>query len=101
MNFFKDGLSVDEAKFSTLMLMLIVFGGVGLYMVFTVGDMPTNLTNFMYALVAGITGINIMKFAKAKNQQTYVDDSDMEDNHHYTDYDDYTPHGEVKDNAPV
>lgn len=98
MNYLKDGLSVDEAKFSTLILMLVVFGGVGLYMVFAVGDMPTNLTNFMYALVAGVTGINIMKFAKAKPLE-HGDYEKYEIDH--TEYSEHEDTYERQDNAPV
>jgi|GEM_PF-5536382 len=71
MNFFKDGLSIDEAKLSTIMVLLIVFSSIGVYTIFQFGDLPMNLTNLLYALIAAVTGVNMVKFGASyvKNKQ--------------------------------
>lgn len=102
-SFWRDGLSVDETKFSSIMLLLFIFSGIGIYMIYQVGDMPTNLTNFLYVLVGGITGINIVsRLSNKKSNTQQVDDSDMDNNHYYTtEYDNYEPQKEVIDRAPI
>lgn len=71
-SFWKNGLSVDETKFSTLMILLLSFSGIAIYLIFEIGDIPVNLTNLLYALIAAVTGINAVKigasYVKSKNE---------------------------------
>lgn len=57
--FWKDGLSIDETKLSSLILCLfgcMLFGGVSYI---HVGDISTNLTTIITALIYAIAGVNI------------------------------------------
>lgn len=61
MKWIKDGLSIDETKTSTIIIMAVVSLGVGLYIALTQGDIPPQLTSVITVLaltVAGEYGIN-------------------------------------------
>ncbi|MDN4093590.1 hypothetical protein QYF48_12265 [Brevibacillus agri] len=104
-SYWRDGLSVDETKFSVLIGLLILFSILAGYIVYQKGDVPDNLTNLLYGFIAAVAGINIAHAFKKKDkgvQHFEVDDSDMDTNHYYTtDYDNYEPQKQVNDNAPI
>ena len=57
--FWQNGLSIDETKLSALILCLIgclIFGGINYS---TIGDISTNLTTIITALIYSIAGVNI------------------------------------------
>lgn len=57
--FWQNGLSIDETKLSALILCLIgclIFGGVNYS---SIGDISTNLTTIITALIYSIAGVNI------------------------------------------
>lgn len=71
MKWLKDGLSIDETKMSTIIVMAIVSLGVGLYIAITRGDVPSELASIIITfglLVAGEYGINsISSVLNSKN----------------------------------
>lgn len=57
--FWQNGLSIDETKLSALILCLIgclIFGGINYS---SIGDISTNLTTIITALIYSIAGVNI------------------------------------------
>lgn len=104
-SYWRNGLSVDETKFSMLVGLLILFSVLAGYIIFQKGDVPDNLTNLLYGFIAAVAGINIAQAFKKKDKglQNYeIDDSEMDNNHYYTvDYDSYEPQKEVSDRAPI
>lgn len=61
-SFWRDGLSVDETKTSTLMILLLVFSALAVHSYVTTGDFSLNLLNLIGFLIAAVTGINAVKF---------------------------------------
>lgn len=59
MNFWKDGLSIEESKFSILVCLLIVGFFFALYIYLTTGDFSDNLLELLKIIIIAITGINI------------------------------------------
>jgi uncharacterized membrane protein YfcA len=62
MNFFeflKDGLSIEETKVSSLILIFVFTIGLATYMVLTQGDVPLNLTEIIKILIFAIAGVNV------------------------------------------
>jgi len=58
MNFWKDGLSVDETRFSVLLCLLIIGFGYALYAYHTHGDFSNNLLELLKFLIFAVAGIN-------------------------------------------
>lgn len=75
--FWQNGLSIDETKLSALILCLIgclVFGGINYS---TIGDISTNLTTIITALIYSIAGVNITnsivnRFSTSSNKSIQV-----------------------------
>ena len=71
--FWQNGLSIDETKLSALILCLfgcLIFGGINYS---TIGDISTNLTTIITALIYSIAGVNITnsivnRFSTANNK---------------------------------
>lgn len=58
-NFWSNGISVEEGKFSILIMLLIMAFGYVIYVDVTTGHMYTNsIFNVIKWLIAGIAGIN-------------------------------------------
>jgi ABC-type antimicrobial peptide transport system permease subunit len=71
MNFFRDGLSVDESKVSVLMFALVVTLGFALWQFVTVGVMGAGILQLLAYEIGAITGINVVdKFAN-RNTNSY------------------------------
>lgn len=58
-HFWINGLSVYEAKFSSLVLVMFIVVGFGMWGVVKFGDIPNNVMFLLQTLIAAITGINI------------------------------------------
>lgn len=58
MNFWQDGLSIDEYKTSTLMICLICCLLVGVVAYAKTGDISTNFVSIIQALIYAIAGVN-------------------------------------------
>lgn len=59
MNFFRDGLSIDETRISSLMLAFFVTLGIGIKQLILTGDISSNLVTLLGYEIMGITGINV------------------------------------------
>ena len=57
-SFWADGLSIDETKFSTLMVMSVTGFTYALYSHFTTGDITDNLLDLFKFLVISVVGVN-------------------------------------------
>ncbi|WP_422661710.1 hypothetical protein ACK8P5_26675 (plasmid) [Paenibacillus sp. EC2-1] len=58
-NYWSNGLSVDESRISTLIILSLAFSILAIYMTVRVGDIPANLVSVIIGLVTAIAGINI------------------------------------------
>lgn len=54
--FFNNFFALNEQRVSSLVVFAIALIGVGIYMVFKVGDIPINLTNVIISVLLMITG---------------------------------------------
>lgn len=61
MNWWKDGISIDEYKFSALIIGFILSLGFAVYFTYTYGDSPSNYTNIVLTLIWAIAGVNGIK----------------------------------------
>ncbi len=59
MKWLRDGLSIDEARFSVMIVLLVGFSGVACYSYLTRGDITSNMVQVLFILVSGITTVNI------------------------------------------
>lgn len=59
MNFWQDGMSIDESKISILVVCFICVLTFGLSMYFFRGDISENLTSIITAFIYAIAGVNI------------------------------------------
>lgn len=57
--FIKGIFSLEERRFSTLMLTYIAFCGVGIYLLFQTGNMPSPLSYIIISLAGLIAGVNL------------------------------------------
>lgn len=62
----KDGLSINEGKFSVLVLALLLTLIYGFVLAWKQGDFPDNITTFLMTLSALIAGCNAMEFIRRK-----------------------------------
>ena len=72
-NFLKDGFSLNEFKVSSLIVVLILFSAIGIYFLFSDGDIPVNFISFLNTLVITIGGVNVVtsaldNFGKSKGE---------------------------------
>lgn len=58
-SFWKDGLSINEARFSVLVLMALVGFGYALFSHYRTGDITDNLLDLLNVLIFSIVGINV------------------------------------------
>lgn len=65
-----DGFSIDETRVSTLILLIFIFSGIGIWSVIKYGDIPTNLVNVIIGLITAIAGINIAEKFATRNTTT-------------------------------
>lgn len=70
MNFFKDGLSVDESRISVLLIVFIVTAGFALWQFATIGIIDGSMLTLLAYLIGAITGINIVDKFKPNKQET-------------------------------
>ena len=85
--FWQNGLSIDETKLSALILCLIgclIFGGINYS---SIGDISTNLTTIITALIYSIAGVNItnsivnrISTTKASEAHPYMVQTPMQSN---------------------
>lgn len=78
MNYFKDGLSVDETKVSVLMFAFLVALGFSLWQFATIGMIDAGMLQLLGMLIGAITGINIVEKFSNRNQNTYDATNDYE-----------------------
>jgi uncharacterized YccA/Bax inhibitor family protein len=67
-SWWRDGISVDESKFSSLLVMLLVFCGIAIYSYFVDGDFSDNLLHLIGLFIGAITGINIASVMANRNK---------------------------------
>lgn len=58
MNFWKDGISINESKISILILMFVLTSLFCGYVYIQSGDISNNLTSVLLAQIASIAGVN-------------------------------------------
>jgi len=58
-NWFKGLFSLEERKASTVMLTYIAFSGVGVYLLFKTGNIPSPLSYIIISLAGLIAGVNL------------------------------------------
>lgn len=58
-SFLKDGLSIDETRFSLIAFLLVTGSGFAFYQVVRDKDIADNLLTFLGYLIAAIAGVNI------------------------------------------
>ena len=58
-NFWRNGLSVSESKFSVLALAFLVLIAISVYMFITKGDISANQLDLIRTIIYAIAGINI------------------------------------------
>lgn len=58
-NFWSDGLSIDETRFSVIVVMALVGFGYALFSHYRTGDITDNLLDLVELLVLSIAGINV------------------------------------------
>lgn len=71
MSYWKNGLSVDESKFSILIILLLVFSGLAIHSYITIGDFSTNLLQLIGIFTTGIVGINVSDMIFSKKEVKY------------------------------
>lgn len=67
-----DGLTINETKTSSLILIMLLFVGLGIFQVIKIGDVSQNLTEIIkwsLMAVAGASGLNAM--ASNNNNMNY------------------------------
>lgn len=68
-HYWVNGLSIDETKVSVLMMMMVISFGIGIWQVFTVGDLSPNFMQLIFVIIASVTGINVVnRFTNQTNQ---------------------------------
>lgn len=67
MNFFKDGLSIDETRVSTLLFTFVPTLGFALWQYVTEGHIDGSMLTLLAYQIGAITGINIVKEIKSNN----------------------------------
>jgi purine-cytosine permease-like protein len=68
MNFFKDGLSVNETKVSALIISFLITLGFAMWQVVKFGEISDNVLSLLSYLIMAVAGINITeKFSKKRN----------------------------------
>lgn len=58
-SFWSDGLSIDETRFSVIVIMALVGFGYALFSHYRTGDITDNLLDLIELLVLSILGINV------------------------------------------
>jgi hypothetical protein len=76
MNYFKDGLSVDETKVSVLMFAFLVTLGFALWQFATIGLINAGMLQLLGMLIGAITGINIVDKISNRNNHSSTDEYD-------------------------
>jgi hypothetical protein len=66
MSFFRDGLSVDEMKVSTMIICLLMSMGMALWKTFKYGDFSSNLLDLIKALIIAVAAVNVANIAADK-----------------------------------
>lgn len=61
-SYWKDGLSVDETRFSVLVVMALAGFGYALYSHSNNGDITANLLDLVKVLIFSIVGMNVANF---------------------------------------
>ena len=85
-SFLKDGLSINETRISSLILVFIVGAGFSFYQVVVRGDIADGLLAFLGYLIMAISGINISETitqSMSRNDST----NNNYDSYDYTDED--------------
>jgi len=59
MNFIKNIFSLEERKASTVMLTYVCFSAIGIYLLFTTGNIPIPLSYIIISLAGLIAGVNL------------------------------------------
>ena len=76
-NFIKGIFSLEERRFSTLMLTYITFCSVGVYLLFQTGNIPSPLSYIIISLAGLIAGVNlapqVMSMMNQNNTNAYND----------------------------
>lgn len=68
MNFFKDGLSINETKVSLMMISFVVTLGFALWQFYTIGYIDGSALTLIAYQIGAITGINIADKFKRTDQ---------------------------------
>lgn len=80
MSFYKDGLSIDESRVSTVLLTFIPTIGFALWQFASAGHIDGSMLTLVAYQIGAITGMNIVKDVavqvggKNKNNKDYSDD---------------------------
>lgn len=69
LNFWQDGLSIDETNKSTLIMAFLVAFIIAMYCVVTRGDIPPNMLTFLLGLVTAIGAVNGVRMATQNKTQ--------------------------------
>ena len=76
-DFWRNGLSVSESKFSVLVLAFLVLTAISVYMFVTKGDISANQLDLIRTIIYAIAGINIAqgirRVASVENENDELD----------------------------
>lgn len=86
-SFWADGLSINETRFSVLVLMAVVGFGYALYAHYDTGDITANLLDLVQVLIYSIVGVNVANAVtnafrskrEVSNDSTYNEDVNQYD----------------------
>jgi hypothetical protein len=90
--FLKDGLSLDEFKFSSLVIAFLCFAGVAVFGYITGGDISNNWLDLLETMIYVIGGVNAVKglggiASSAKNKRQLEDDINTSNDNNSDEYD--------------
>lgn len=81
-SFWSDGLSIDETRFSVIVVMALVGFGYALFSHYRTGDITDNLLDLVKLLVLSIAGINVAgyvadTFRNKRESRNHLDYNDV------------------------
>lgn len=78
MNFFKDGLSIDETRISVLVLAFLATLAFAFFQLWKVGDISDNLLTLLGYEIIAVTGVNVAdKIVRKKSPKIEYEDSNI------------------------
>lgn len=86
-DFFKHGLSLDEFKVSSLIIIFIILSGIAVYSYLTHGDVSANFVNLLNTNAVTVGGVNALKVVsdnvltyRRNNQDNSQENQENQDN---------------------